>query len=136
MNKSNIPGTLKLIIGPMYAGKSTEIIRLANRLNFLKKKIVAVNHAINNRYGTNQISTHSKNVLNNCLSISNLGELFKLEDYNDLEYIIIEETQFFKNAFINIKKMVEEDGKNVICAGLTSDYNREEFGDISNNDLK
>ena len=131
MNKLTIPGTLKLIIGPMYAGKSTELIRLTNRLNFLNKKVIAINHSFNTRYGTNQISTHNKNILENCITLSTLSYLFNMKEYQEAEYIIIEETQFFSDAFESIKKIVEEDGKNVICAGLTSDYNRKEFGDMS-----
>ena len=45
-------GYLELIIGPMYAGKSTELIRIINRYKCLNKNIIVINHSFNNRYGS------------------------------------------------------------------------------------
>jgi len=56
----NSVGNLHLIIGPMYAGKSTELIRMINRFKFLNYKILCINHSINSRYGSNNIITHDK----------------------------------------------------------------------------
>ena len=43
-------GRLELIIGPMYASKTTELIKITNRYKSINKNILAVNHSINNRY--------------------------------------------------------------------------------------
>ena len=72
-------GQLELIIGPMYAGKSTELIRKINMYEFLDKKIIVINHSINNRYGSQNLSTHNKEYYDNCLI---LDELKELEKYN------------------------------------------------------
>ena len=53
-------GSLELIIGPMYAGKSTELIKRIKMYQILEKNVLIVNHKINNRYGTDGISTHDK----------------------------------------------------------------------------
>ena len=53
-------GYFKLIIGPMYAGKSTELLRSINKYKILNKKIVVINHIINNRYGSTKLITHDK----------------------------------------------------------------------------
>ena len=44
-------GRLELIIGPMYASKTTELIKTSNRYKSIQKNILAINHKINNRYG-------------------------------------------------------------------------------------
>ncbi len=53
-------GYLELIIGPMYAGKSTELIKKINVYKFLEKKMVAINHKINNRYGQGTLKLGSE----------------------------------------------------------------------------
>ena len=72
MNKQ---GYLELIIGPMYAGKSTELIRIINRYKCLNKNIVIINHTFNNRYGSVGLTTHNKQNVDNCVILSMLKDL-------------------------------------------------------------
>jgi len=123
-------GYLELIIGPMFSGKSSELIRIANRYKSIGKKILAVNHTINNRYETNNISTHDKNTLNDCIITDNLENIKNTNDYINAEIILIEELQFFKNAYEFIINAVDIDNKIVIAAGLNGDFKRQPFGDI------
>ena len=127
---SNI-GYLKLIIGPMFAGKSTELLRIINMYKILNKKILIINHNINKRYDqpNSSIVTHDKNKIDNCLAITSLNEIS--DEFIELhDVIIIEELQFFEAAYINIVKMVDNFKKHVICAGLDGDFNRQPFGDV------
>lgn len=125
-------GYLKLIMGPMYAGKSTELIRHIKQYQFLNKKILAINHIINKRYGSSNIITHDKEEIKECISVNKLEDvLLKYkEEYDNADVLIIEELQFFSDAYKYIIDFVEKDNKTVICAGLISDYKREPFGDI------
>jgi len=83
-------GYLELIIGPMYAGKSTELIRIINRYKCLKKNIITINHIFNDRYGTSGLSTHNKEVVYDCIILDKLKNLEKdILLKNDV--IIIEE---------------------------------------------
>ena len=85
MNKS---GRLELIIGPMYASKTTELIKIANRFKSINKKIIAVNHKINNRYGSCNIVSHDSKELDDCVVIDKLELLnnnTKYLDYFSLE---------------------------------------------------
>ena len=125
-------GYLKLIIGPMYAGKSTELIRHIRQFKFLKKNILAINNNINNRYGSVNIITHNKEEFKDCINVDLLKEVtlkYNIQ-YNKADVLIIEELQFFKDAYKNIIDFVERDNKTVICAGLIGDYLRNPFGDI------
>ena len=127
---SNI-GYLKLIIGPMFAGKSTELLRIINMYKILNKKILIINHNINKRYDqpNSSIVTHDRNKIDNCLAVTSLNELS--DEFIQLhDVIIIEELQFFEDAYINIVKMVDIFKKHVICAGLDGDFNRQPFGDV------
>jgi len=125
-------GYLKLIIGPMFAGKSTELISSANRYEQIEKNVMAINHIINNRYGSTKISTHDQKTYDKCFMMSDLNdvEMLHKDVFNKAGIIIIEELQFFENAFAYIKKWVDEDDKIVIAAGLDGDFNREPFGDV------
>ncbi len=127
-------GRIELIIGPMYASKSSELIKIANRYNCINKRILAINHTLNNRYGTQNISTHDKNILDNCILLDKLNDV-KNQDtfhniYDDAEIIIIEEVQFFTDAFDFITYAADNDHKIIIAAGLSGDFNRNPFGDI------
>lgn len=122
-------GYLELIIGPMYAGKSTELIRIINRYKCLNKNIIVINHSFNNRYGSTGLTTHNKEKFEQCLTLSKLGSL----DENLLEnidVIIIEELQFFEDAYDIIIDWCDNKNKIVIAGGLDGDFKRMPFGDV------
>lgn len=120
---------LHLIIGPMFAGKSTELIRIARRYISIGKNILVVNHSLNNRYNTDQITTHNQNVFEGCVVVSNLADV-KSNDIDNADVILIEELQFFPDAFQTVIDWVEKKSKIVIAAGLDGDSNRNMFGDV------
>lgn len=125
-------GRLDLIIGPMFAGKSTELIKIIKSYQILEKKILIINHIINNRYGTNGISTHDQVKVNSSINIKTLGELEEkyIDLFNKAEIIIIEELQFFEDAFDCITRWIDIKGKHIIGAGLISDFQKKPFGDV------
>jgi thymidine kinase len=122
-------GYLELIIGPMYAGKSTELIRRINRFKCLNKKIIVINHIFNNRYGSTGLTTHNKEVIEQCIILEKLSDLDEAI-LNDTDVIIIEELQFFSDGFDSVINMCEVKEKIVIAAGLDGDFNRNVFGDV------
>ena len=123
-------GRLELIIGPMYASKTTELIKLSNRYKSIQKNILAVNHIINNRYGTCNIMSHDSKELDSCKVLTKLSELKEdeyINEYNNADIIIIEELQFFEDAFEFITHATDIDHKIIIAAGLDGDSNRKPF---------
>jgi thymidine kinase len=132
MNKkktSTMP--IDLILGPMFAGKSTELIRRARRFQTIKKKTFVVNHVFNNRYGSSAITTHDDVVLAPDLITGDLREALHHADYSDADVIIIEELQFFENAADVLAQMADVDHKHVIASGLSGSAERMPMGDIS-----
>ena len=122
-------GYLELIIGPMYAGKSTELIRIINRYKCLNKRIIVINHILNNRYGSVSLTTHNREKIDSCIILENLGDLDK-ELLNNTDVIIIEELQFFKDAYDIVIDLCDNYCKTIIAAGLDGDYLRKPFGDV------
>ncbi len=126
--------SLQLFIGPMYAGKSSELIRQIQRYEILDKNILVINHSINNRYGSNTITTHTKMSYDDCIIINSLNEIFENDDYKmrfeNAEVIIIEELQFFGGAYDYIVDWCDNKNKHVIACGLDGDFRRAPFGDV------
>lgn len=121
-------GRLDIIMGSMFSGKSTEIIRLINRYKILNKRILALNHSLDNRYQESSISTHS-NLSLKCTSIKEFNEInptvYKISDV-----IVVEEAQFFVGLYNFCQKACDIDDKIVIVSGLDGDSNRIKFGEI------
>lgn len=123
-------GRLELIIGPMFASKSTELIKIVNRYKSINKNIICINYVLNQRYGSNNIISHDYHEITDSINLSNLNEIFNLDKYDIAEIIVIEELQFFNDAFNVITNIIDNTDKIVICAGLSGDYLKKEFGDV------
>ena len=130
MNMFQKGGSVNIIIGCMFSGKSTETIRLIRRYKTLgNKNILVINHALDNRYGESVISSHDKVQLK-CLSLENLSEIKEKDEYINSDVIFIEEGQFFKDLYTFVTNAADNDKKTVYVTGLDGDYKREMFGDI------
>ncbi len=122
-------GKLDLIIGCMFSGKSTELIRRINREQITNEKILIVNHVIDSRYGDNIISTHDRgNKVAMCIDY--LGKLWNIKNYKDSDVIFIEEAQFFPDLFDFVTKSVDRDNKRITVCGLDGDFKREPFEQV------
>ena len=122
-------GRIHIIMGCMYSGKSTEIIRIVNKYKILNKKILLINHSIDNRYSSNKISTHNKIMLD-CLSSDTLSLIPEIKSYKESDIVIVEEGQFFPDLFDFTVNGAEKDNKTMIVVGLNGDSERKPFGDI------
>jgi thymidine kinase len=121
-------GRLEIIIGNMFSGKSTELIRRFNREKTLNKRILCVNYYLDNRYSNdNKMNTHDQNSVD-CLKIEKLDVLF--EYLNNYDSFFIDEAQFFSDLYSVVLQLVDVHKKHVVIAGLVGDYNRNKFGDI------
>ena len=121
-------GKLELIIGNMFSGKSSELIRRINREKCINKRIIVINYCLDNRYSNNSIATHDS-IKVKCLKINKLSE-FQIGMINDYDSFFIDEGQFFSDLYSFVKDLVDIHKKHVIVSGLDGDYNRNTFGDI------
>jgi len=121
-------GTLELIIGNMFSGKSTELIRRINREKSIGKKIVVINYFGDNRYSDDSIVTHD-NVSIKSYKLKNLYD-FPTHLIDNTDSFFIDEGQFFEDLYGFVSELVDKYNKHVIVAGLDGDYRRMKFGFI------
>jgi thymidine kinase len=120
-------GKLELIIGPMFSGKSTELIRRINLLKTINKKILVIKPQIDTRYKTDKITTHNYESAD-CLVLENLNSL--TNEINNYDVIIIDEGQFFSDLKQTIVQWVDNFKVHIIIGGLDGDFQRKPIGDI------
>jgi thymidine kinase len=128
-------GTLEIIMGPMFSGKTELLIEkyntefLINSGNISMEKIIAFNYHKDTRYGNEGIVSHSGKKISS-FNIESLNKIFEDTNFSKRTHIFINEAQFFSNLKQTIIILVEKYNKNVIICGLDSDYKREKFGDM------
>lgn len=120
-----IHGKIEMIIGPMFSGKSTELLRRCKRYTLSGKKVLLINHTCDTRYGENIVGTHD-GAASSALALSDFTNLVEITKGYDV--IAIDEAQFFEI----IPCVLAEMGKIVIVAGLSSTYERQPFTNVCN----
>jgi len=126
--------SLDLIIGPMFSGKTTELIRRLTKFASIGKKCIYINSDRDTRENKKDFSTHNPTIK----KLYNI-ETTKLRDVNPLlidgiqqyDIIGIDESQLFNTDLkINVLSLVEKYDKHVIMSGLNGDFMRNKFGSI------
>jgi thymidine kinase len=125
-------GSLELIIGPMFAGKSSAIIRLVNRYKSIGFPILLVSHASDTRYSEIPAVVNHDHVSIPCKHWSSLMDHLGDADYQEAQIVVIEEAQFFPRLREFVVHAVDVDKKNVVVVGLDGDADRKAFGEILN----
>ena len=130
----NPAGYLKIILGPMTSGKTTELIKEYNRHKAGGFKCCFINHSTDNRYGsgTNKTSTHNKSVVENTFSCNKLDYLMLDENnrIDQFDVFFINEGQFFSDLKFYVDYLVNRKNKKVYVCGLDGDFRREKFGTL------
>lgn len=121
-------GSIRLIIGPMFSGKTTELMRLIKRFNISKKTTVIIKYHKDTRYGTaSEAISHDRQKLV-AIPASSLMMVFPLVETYDV--IGIDEGQFFNDLRPFCEEMANR-GKKVIVAALDGTYTKAPFGQVT-----
>jgi thymidine kinase len=121
-------GKIKLILGPMFSGKSTRLVETVRKYTYKNKKTVLVNFIDDKRYSENsQIVTHDLNKYDS-LSCQMLGEIYDV--IKNYDVIGIDEGQFYSDV-VNISEKLAYNGKIVIIAALSGNFKMEPFETVS-----
>lgn len=129
--QNDIQNHLHIYMGPMFSGKSTKLIDTIINLSqegLKKENILIINHAFDVRYGRNEISTHLQKKLP-CHSITNIKDIYHLVDLNNITHVFIDEAQFFKDLYTEVKNLLLTYKKTVYLAGLDGDFKQEPFSE-------
>lgn len=120
-------GRLELIIGPMFSGKSTELIRKIRLAKIINKKVLVIKPLIDSRYDPNKIVSHSFEA-EKCETVNFLKQLDdKIKEY---DLIIIDEGQFFPDLKEYTLLWIDKYEKEIIIGGLDGDFKRNPIGQI------
>lgn len=126
MYRPNHHGCIEAIVGPMYSGKSEELIRRLKRAEIAKQKVVVFKHSIDDRYCKKNVVSHNGSRIN-AINISKPQKIYTYID-EDTQVVGIDEVQFFNDEIIDIVKDLADKGKRVLVAGLDMDFRGEPFG--------
>ncbi len=113
-------GWIEVICGPMFSGKSEELIRRLRRATIARKRVQVFKPALDNRYSERHIVTHD-DVRMNSESVSSASEILTLLDWRT-QVVGIDESNFFDLSLVNVANKLADSGKQVIIAGLDTDY--------------
>jgi thymidine kinase len=132
--------SITLIIGPMFSGKTSELIRLIDRKWIAGKKCLIIKNTKDDRYDNdnndiNHITTHNKIRYQKCdivyttdLASQTLSESIKQKNY---DIVAIDEGHFFKDLAIFCTTLAN-DNVDIIVSALDGSYKQELFGEVAN----
>lgn len=121
-------GWIEVIVGPMYSGKSEELIRRIKRARIAKQKVQVFKPAIDNRYSKSDVVSHD-GIKAEAVCVNNSSDVMKLVE-DDTAVVAIDEVQFFDDGIIDVCRTLADRSKRVICAGLDMDFRGEPFGPV------
>jgi len=126
--EKNIPtraGWIEVICGPMFSGKTEELIRRLNRAKIAKQKAEIFKPALDERYSEVQIVTHDAHAIQST-PVQSASQILLM--INDVNVVGIDEAQFFDSEITFVCNTMAHNGVRVLVAGLDLDYMGVPFG--------
>jgi thymidine kinase len=120
-------GWVEVIVGPMFSGKSDELIRRLHLASIGKKRVICFKPAIDNRFSDNKVVSRTGAEVES-ISVpsgsvwSNDSVLFNIK-WEDYDVVGFDEIQFFDNSVVLLIEYLAGKGKRVIASGLDTDFN-------------
>jgi len=128
------PGRLEVITGPMFSGKSEELIRRLKRARIARQRVVCFKPDIDLRYHRTAIASHSQQTHEAVVITPNSErlheELFASRQVDAVEVVGLDEVQFFDEGVIKLAMELVHLGKRVVMAGLDTTFTAEPFGPV------
>ena len=113
-------GWIEVVVGPMFSGKSEELIRRLRRAEFARQRVQIFKPAIDERYSANEIVSHSGlGIQSECVNKAS-EVMAKVQPRT--EVVGIDEAQFLGEEIVDVCTQLANLGKRVIVAGLDTDY--------------
>ncbi|MEF3279815.1 MAG: thymidine kinase [Elusimicrobiota bacterium] len=121
----NNKGSIEVICGSMFSGKTQELIRRLKLAIIAKQKVQVFNSYLDTRYAKEHIVSHDKNMLK-AVPIKNAKEILR-KVKSDTMVVGIDEAHFFDDTIVDVANKLANDGKRVIIAGLDMDWRGKPF---------
>jgi thymidine kinase len=113
-------GWIEVICGPMFSGKSEELIRRLRRAIIARKQVQVFKPALDDRYSLDEIVTHS-NTRMKSETVSSLSDILQQFDWRT-KVVGIDEANFFGPELVGVATKLADNGAQVIVAGLDTDF--------------
>jgi len=121
-------GWIEVICGPMFSGKSEELIRRLRRAMIARKRVEVFKPSIDKRYSDDQIVSHGDLRMRSEV-VAGAAEILDRLDWR-VEVVGIDEANFMGNELVAVAQRLADSGKQVIIAGLDTDYLGRPFAPI------
>ena len=121
-------GSVEVVCGSMFSGKTEEMIRRLRRAVIAKQKVQVFKPVIDTRYNATKVTSHA-GLDFEAIPIKDSSEIIK-NIKEDTTVVGIDEAQFFDEGIINVIEGLAENGMRVIVTGLDMDFRGEPFGCI------
>ena len=118
-------GSIEVICGSMFSGKTEELIRRMKRAQFAKQTVEIFKPCIDVRYSEDKVVSHDSHSIHST-PIESPTQMLELS--NDVEVVGIDEAQFFDDSLIEVVQTLANRGIRVIIAGLDTDFLGKPFG--------
>ena len=124
-------GRIEVITGPMFSGKSEELIRRLKRARIARQRVVCFKPDIDLRYHRTSIASHSAQT-HEAITVANTARLREVlyPQLTEVEVIGIDEAQFFDPAIVHLTGELVHMGKRILLAGLDTTFTGDPFGPI------
>ena len=124
-------GSVEVVVGPMFSGKTEELLRRVRRLKYAKQTYMLFKHSLDKRYNSDMVTSHCHDS-EKCVPICDSSDLLTCVKKNSstVDVIAIDEAQFFDDKIVDVVWELSNAGKRVIIAGLDMDYLGKPFGSI------
>ena len=129
LNKIKMDSKIIIHIGPMFSGKSTELLRKISTFRSIGLSCLLINHSYDNRVNEQCISTHS-NLKKEAIQTKYLMDIKNREEFFNTDVIGIDEAQFFDDLYDFVSYIHKCHNKTLIISGLDGDHLQKRFGQI------
>jgi thymidine kinase len=113
-------GWIEVICGPMFSGKSEELIRRLRRAIIARKRVEVFKPTIDDRYSNDEIVSHGDSRMKSQV-VADAAQILERVDWRS-EVIGVDEANFMGPQLVEVAQRLADSGKQVIVAGLDTDY--------------
>jgi thymidine kinase len=124
-----VSGSIEVVCGPMFSGKTEELIRRVKRAQIARQKVQIFKPGIDNRYHETEVVSHSS-ISTPATPVNSSVEILQ-KVFDSTRVVAIDEVQFFDENIIRVVEKLARRGVRVICAGLDQDYMGKPFGPMA-----
>ena len=125
IDKKHKKGTIEVICGSMFSGKTEELLRRLKRAKIAKQSVEIFKPVIDVRFSSDEVVSHDRNSILST-PVEHSSNIMLLS--SEVEVVGIDEAQFFDLGLINVCQDLADQGVRVIVAGLDMDFKRVPFG--------